>query len=103
MDAFAVRVAYDEETGHPFDIHIDYDDRIVDDEEWIAKATLYPVEIFNASKTEVATEPPVTITPTASATGEDASDRGLDSGHSMLTISACLGYLSWIAIMILMM
>ena len=115
MDAFAVRVAYDEETGYPLDIHIDYDDRIVDDE-WIAKAT-YPLlekdlsetEVLETkvSETEFATEPPVTMAPTAAATDEADSVRGadagvsMDSGVSMLTISTCLGRLSWMA-MILM-
>ena len=42
MEAFSVQVAYAVETGHPLEIHIDYDDRLVDDD-WIVMAT-YPVE-----------------------------------------------------------
>jgi hypothetical protein len=43
LPAFSVRVAYDEISGYPHDIYIDYDERIGDDE-WIATA-VYPVEI----------------------------------------------------------
>jgi hypothetical protein len=102
MDAFSVQVAYDEETGHPFDIYIDYDDRIGDDE-WIVRAT-YPVDIDSLIN-DVATDPPTTMAPTAAATNDPVIDdpviaKGTGSGTSMLTISTYLGHLTWMAMVL---
>jgi hypothetical protein len=74
MNAFTVQqVAYDEATGRPSDIYIDYDNRIVG-HEWIVNAT-YPVEI-DALDNVVVTDPPITMAPTAAAMDDPASVRG---------------------------
>jgi hypothetical protein len=41
LSAFSISVFYDEMSGYPVDIYIDYDDRIID-EEWIATAVFLP-------------------------------------------------------------
>jgi hypothetical protein len=73
INAFTVQVSYDEATGRPSDIYIDYDNRIVG-HEWIVNAT-YPVEI-DALDNVVVTDPPITMAPTAAAMDDPASVRG---------------------------